>query len=224
MSEDPKLFDAGDYNLFRYCHNDPLDFTDPMGLEFIDQGEVPWGMVGGVSANGIYGYTQQKLEFVGVSLTRTDGGVQAHVKDFNYTTKSHVAHRADVFQRGQRIVFNREQKNIDRTSNHESEHRNKQHEQYNRIHDQVVNNLNSGETYKDPKSALDALGKKLNDAFRDFNYRDQHHLEPVWHNYQHPQLERPPDASSVEQRGAQKTPQEQDLSEHSKHTPQPVRP
>ncbi len=33
MSEDPKLFDAGDYNLFRYCHNDPLDFTDPMGLE-----------------------------------------------------------------------------------------------------------------------------------------------------------------------------------------------
>jgi hypothetical protein len=32
MSEDPKLFDAGDYNLFRYCHNDPIDFTDPMGL------------------------------------------------------------------------------------------------------------------------------------------------------------------------------------------------
>ncbi len=24
MSEDPKLFDAGDYNLFRYCHNDPI--------------------------------------------------------------------------------------------------------------------------------------------------------------------------------------------------------
>jgi RHS repeat-associated protein len=36
MSEDPKLFDAGDYNLFRYCHNDPIDFTDPMGT----QGEV----------------------------------------------------------------------------------------------------------------------------------------------------------------------------------------
>jgi RHS repeat-associated protein len=33
MSEDPKLFDAGDYNLFRYCHNDPVDFTDPMGLD-----------------------------------------------------------------------------------------------------------------------------------------------------------------------------------------------
>jgi D-alanyl-D-alanine carboxypeptidase len=32
MSEGPKLFDAGDYNLFRYCHNDPIDLTDPMGL------------------------------------------------------------------------------------------------------------------------------------------------------------------------------------------------
>jgi RHS repeat-associated protein len=38
MSEDPKLFDAGDYNLFRYCHNDPLDLTDPMGLW--DMGDV----------------------------------------------------------------------------------------------------------------------------------------------------------------------------------------
>jgi RHS repeat-associated protein len=32
MSEDPKGFDAGDYNFFRYCHNDPIDLTDPMGL------------------------------------------------------------------------------------------------------------------------------------------------------------------------------------------------
>ena len=31
-SEDPTLFDGGDYNLFRYCHNDPVDMTDPMGL------------------------------------------------------------------------------------------------------------------------------------------------------------------------------------------------
>jgi RHS repeat-associated protein len=31
-SEDPKLFDAGDLNLFRYCRNDPLDLTDPLGL------------------------------------------------------------------------------------------------------------------------------------------------------------------------------------------------
>jgi RHS repeat-associated protein len=48
MSEDPKLFDAGDYNVFRYCHNDPLDLTDPMGLESpawaqaIIPGQIEW--------------------------------------------------------------------------------------------------------------------------------------------------------------------------------------
>jgi len=31
MSEDPKGFEAGDYNLFRYCKNDPVDFVDPDG-------------------------------------------------------------------------------------------------------------------------------------------------------------------------------------------------
>jgi hypothetical protein len=36
LREYPKLFDAGDYNLFRYCHNDPVDHTDPMGLEELD--------------------------------------------------------------------------------------------------------------------------------------------------------------------------------------------
>jgi RHS repeat-associated protein len=32
MSEDPKGFAAGDNNFFRYCGNDPVDRTDPMGL------------------------------------------------------------------------------------------------------------------------------------------------------------------------------------------------
>ena len=41
MSEDPKLFDAGDYNLFRYCHNDPIDFTDPMGIGRLGSQRIP---------------------------------------------------------------------------------------------------------------------------------------------------------------------------------------
>jgi RHS repeat-associated protein len=32
MSPDPKEFAAGDYNLYRYCHNDPVNKNDPMGL------------------------------------------------------------------------------------------------------------------------------------------------------------------------------------------------
>jgi RHS repeat-associated protein len=32
MQPDPKQFTAGDYNLYRYCHNDPINKTDPTGL------------------------------------------------------------------------------------------------------------------------------------------------------------------------------------------------
>jgi RHS repeat-associated protein len=33
LQPDPKQFAAGDYNLYRYCHNDPINRTDPTGLE-----------------------------------------------------------------------------------------------------------------------------------------------------------------------------------------------
>ena len=32
MQPDPKEFAAGDYNLYRYCHNDPVNRVDPDGL------------------------------------------------------------------------------------------------------------------------------------------------------------------------------------------------
>jgi RHS repeat-associated protein len=35
-SEDPMGYAAGDYNLFRYCGNDPVDHTDPTGLTIDD--------------------------------------------------------------------------------------------------------------------------------------------------------------------------------------------
>ena len=34
LQPDPKQFAAGDYNLYRYCHNDPVNKTDPLGLYF----------------------------------------------------------------------------------------------------------------------------------------------------------------------------------------------
>jgi hypothetical protein len=51
MSEDPKGFDAGDYNLFRYCKNDPEDLVDPMGL-------LPFYCYAGAQplSDGIVGY------------------------------------------------------------------------------------------------------------------------------------------------------------------------
>ena len=47
MSEDPKGFDAGDYNFYRYCGNGPWDKTDPMGLLEDQKQVLPTPAVGG---------------------------------------------------------------------------------------------------------------------------------------------------------------------------------
>jgi RHS repeat-associated protein len=41
LQPDPKQFEAGDYNLYRYCHNDPVNKSDPLGL--IDWAPFPRG-------------------------------------------------------------------------------------------------------------------------------------------------------------------------------------
>ena len=43
LQPDPKEFSAGDYNLYRYCHNDPVNKSDPTGLEQI-AGDIIWDM------------------------------------------------------------------------------------------------------------------------------------------------------------------------------------
>jgi RHS repeat-associated protein len=43
LQPDPKQFAAGDYNLYRYCHNDPVNKSDPTGLTdepFSDEAHV----------------------------------------------------------------------------------------------------------------------------------------------------------------------------------------
>ena len=42
ISEDPLEFDAGDWNLYGYVHNDPVNFTDPLGLQCGPGGKGDW--------------------------------------------------------------------------------------------------------------------------------------------------------------------------------------
>ncbi len=39
LRPDPLGFDSGDYNLFRYCRNNPINLTDPSGLQ--SESELP---------------------------------------------------------------------------------------------------------------------------------------------------------------------------------------
>jgi RHS repeat-associated protein len=42
LQPDPKEFGAGDYNLYRYCHNDPVNKSDPTGLVENIQADFQW--------------------------------------------------------------------------------------------------------------------------------------------------------------------------------------
>ncbi len=103
MSKDHKLAHTGDYNLFRYCHNDPGDNVDPMGLASEQTGDLSsgthdreWEMSAtkavwsrqisfsssyGAIAYGIANYNEQQVNQVSISA-RTDirGSLQIGAK------------------------------------------------------------------------------------------------------------------------------------------------
>jgi RHS repeat-associated protein len=48
LQPDPKEFEAGDYNLYRYCGNDPVNRNDPMGLDGLTiTGKGDWDFFNG---------------------------------------------------------------------------------------------------------------------------------------------------------------------------------
>jgi RHS repeat-associated protein len=49
LQPDPKHFAAGDYNLYRYCHNDPVNKSDPTGFSWADLMRFQRGDPGSVS-------------------------------------------------------------------------------------------------------------------------------------------------------------------------------
>jgi uncharacterized protein RhaS with RHS repeats len=58
LQPDPKQFAAGDYNLYRYCHNDPLNRSDPFGLL-----EIKWNESGNTTdPKSENHYTDEKLK------------------------------------------------------------------------------------------------------------------------------------------------------------------
>ncbi|HWM24140.1 MAG TPA: DUF4329 domain-containing protein [Chthoniobacterales bacterium] len=73
LQPDPKHFEAGDYNLYRYCHNDPINKTDPMGLAPGD----PYATRDAAATDAMTDIArisvQKDLEFGGELYLREDG-------------------------------------------------------------------------------------------------------------------------------------------------------
>jgi RHS repeat-associated protein len=163
MSEDPKLFDAGDYNLFRYCHNDPIDFTDPMGLEFNDPYEGNPTFVEAIP--GRYGETAFRGSFtVGVSASER-GGFDLRPSKFDVTvTRKDIAITANGMKRTQDAI------------KATVEHENKHVTDLKRWHDQNQNkDLGHFKTKEEAESQKQAAYKKLTDRFERAQEISQQH-------------------------------------------------
>jgi RHS repeat-associated protein len=82
MQPDPKEFAAGDYNLYRYCHNDPVNKSDPTGLEFTDRDvELVEALP------GMFGKTEFSLK-AGVGVVENKGTFSLQVTKYDVTVTS----------------------------------------------------------------------------------------------------------------------------------------
>ncbi len=190
MSEDPKLFvhaagfekppddwsfathpDGAEFNLFRYCGNDPIDFTDPMGLNFdgsLDAKEVE-------SIPGMFGQTGAGLK---VAVEQKDGSFTLRL-DVKIVMRQ-VARK--VFWHGRMVTRTDEQKRVT-SEEHEKKEHNKDWQGFHDEHQKDV----SGARFQNREAATAAaqaakktLTRELIKAGREFNqHKDRQRWESI---------------------------------------------
>jgi uncharacterized protein RhaS with RHS repeats len=90
LQPDPKEFGADDYNLYRYCHNDPVNRNDPMGLTFTDAPPVEVD-----SIPGQFGETRFQMN-AAVGVVGTPGHYTLQMNRLDVTaTYKHIATHAN---------------------------------------------------------------------------------------------------------------------------------
>jgi RHS repeat-associated protein len=212
MSEDPKLFDAGDYNLFRYCHNDPIDLTDPMGLW--DMGDVKeaayslWyaGPRATFDAQSVIGNTTGKFA--------VQQGMQA-TNQYGKNPNAGEAVRHEVWQAElARKYGEKAAKAIG-----DAHEKYKSHDSDDSRRDQYHNQLGR-ENAKTSQSREDSLQRAKKDWESGRAARDKFdpRLEKASDTKSDSRTQKPPDASSIEQRaiqqGAEKAAEKVSNTEH----------
>lgn len=169
MQPDPKHFTAGDYNLYRYCHNDPVNNTDPFGLEFFP------GTMQEVTAipsePGLVGLTTPKLELSIQMVPSPGGGFSLQSKvDVRITSKL-VATMANGRPRDRGA--------IEQTKVHENKHE----DVARKWHDANQNKIPKG-PFKTADEAIKAAREAGDKVKSDFNRTQeidkQHKPDSVW--------------------------------------------
>jgi RHS repeat-associated protein len=150
LQPDPKEFGAGDYILYRYCHNDPVNKSDPTGLKFTD--EVETQEVSTIPGDRV-GRTDALVEVV--SVAQKDGSYRLRL-DVTIVAR-YVAKMAHLH--GRQVVRSKDQ--IDATHTHEEvEH----HKDWEGFHDGKQGEIPN--TRFPSKAAAEAVAKPLGEKLR----------------------------------------------------------
>jgi RHS repeat-associated protein len=120
MQPDPKQFAAGDYNLYRYCHNDPVNRSDPLGLELLGD-NVPFEKVDFVTIPGgeKYGAISWALR-PNLTTQSVAGGYTAGIRGLDVVIKkAQIATRVKI--KGEPVARTRTPDMIEATREHEQD-------------------------------------------------------------------------------------------------------
>ncbi len=154
LQPDPKEFAAGDYNLYRYCHNDPINRSDPFGLEFFEYPYDKWTPVPTIK-NG-EGMGQSIVNPKVVVIPDGDGGFKLQLNV--YVTGIEVADRMKFH--GKWVTRTEDKKRITFEEHEKREHG----KDWRQFHDDKQKEV-PGTRYRDRDSA-EPDRKALQDKFR----------------------------------------------------------
>jgi RHS repeat-associated protein len=121
----PAMFSSSELNLYRYCHNDPVDHSDPFGLEVIGLigGEIKYTPVDSVTIPGAdkYGAIEWGLRPTIVTQP-VPGGYTSHIRKLDIVVKrAEVATKFRV--KGEMKGRDRTDTQISATHEHEDLHK-----------------------------------------------------------------------------------------------------
>jgi hypothetical protein len=148
-------------NLYRFCHNDPVNRSDPTGLDFFD---IPATRVESIEGDNKFGNTEFKSQTLTVTQRNGDGTYSIRVSKFNvWVTKKEIATKDRGRPRTESAIEATEKK-------HEPLHV----EHARNFHDANQHTVIRSELEHVPTAReLHDAAKQMNQKFSNFGRRDQ---------------------------------------------------